>query len=155
MRGSLGTLETISKGIDAIKFLIAADKELVVAELKIKLTEVYNTLVDAKSEIINLKEELLKLKQESQGLDVISKLRNAFRPEERSGYLILSEVIDGHQPGKYCNGCFQNKDKAISLIKHGGSLKCPSCEVIFSNPDTPPPRPISIKTNRPYNPFKY
>jgi len=143
----MDNLEIITKSMNVVKTLMTADKQLETAELKVKLAEVYGNLAEIKNQMTDLKQEIIKLKSNLDGTDTVSKLRKAFKLEERSGYLILTEEIEGYKPGKYCNGCFQKNNQPINLIKFGFQLKCPSCEITFNNPDAKMPSPQIIKQN--------
>jgi hypothetical protein len=142
-------LDAVTRSMQVVKTLMNADKQLEVAELKVKLADVYGDLADIKNQMTDLKSEISELKKKQAGTDPLSKLRSAFVLEERSGYLLLKDELDGHKVGKYCNSCFQKSGHVINLIEHGYGLKCPSCKTDFKNPDAKIPRPISVTRTYP------
>jgi|SRR5665213_451111 len=149
-------IEAVNKSMQAVKILMTAEKTLEVANLKMQLAEVYTNLADVRTELISLKEENSNLKNTLAGNDTESKLKTAFKIEARleAGYLVLSEIVEGHQPGKYCNACFLKEKRVINLVADKFSLKCSSCGTTFKNPDYKAPAPQFItKTQNPFRRF--
>lgn len=126
----LASFDTALSFGERIKEIVGKTKN---EELNSTISKLLKELIDLRKQHAKLTDELLAKDTEIKKLKQQNYFReNLFLDKEKHGYMFNCTPPKGYHEGPYCQNCFDDKEKLISLnVNKNGAISCPACKTKY------------------------